>query len=1076
MTEPLTRAVDAPASAGLPVVRTDAERALAEFDEQLSSYLEAVKPRELVPSDREVSLGVAAGYTPPPPPPVMPKFRARTQFTNMVRALNPVSIAAGGLILPMIVLGMQRSFALWDQYIYNWSIPFVRSDLHLNFTELTTILSAVGIVSALLGPVVGYFADRVNRIRLLRVGALVSHIPSIFAGLAPTAGVFAASRIVSGVGPALVQPPLDPMLADYYPVRTRPRLYAFLQSLGLLSTLVFLVVLVFVFGKYTGWRVALVATGSLATLLSLLTFLVKEPVRGAMDREALGLPPDAKVPVQKPVPWSEAWRACRGIGTLRRLWVAEPFVQLGTNALLIFLYSALREQSVATAGSDAWYVKLLTGPYAIYFLITIPQFLGLVGVVFATPVADRLMRNRPGRIMYYAGLAQALFAVAIAAVVLSPNLLLSTILLWVSGTFRGLIEPARSTLLSVVVPARIRGQGFSSIQWFGLLGLLGLNVLGGVADQYDAKTAVLICVPVLLIGAGLLASAGNEADADIRKALAAAAADDEVKAARGRGRSKMLVARDVDVTYGGTQVLFNVDFDVDAGEIVALLGTNGAGKSTLLRAICGIHEASSGAIFLDGEDITHKPPFLNARDGIVFLPGGRAVFPTLTVRENLRAAGWLYREDEDYLAARTEEVLDFFPILRERFDTQAGNMSGGEQQQLALAQSFLMRPRLLMIDELSLGLAPAIVERLLDIVRAIHAQGTTIILVEQSVNVALTIAKRAVYMEKGAIRFDGPTEELLSRGDLVRAVFLGGTSGVSLSRTGARRPSRLDTSERALELEGISMSYGGVQALSDVSLHVDAGQIVGIIGPNGAGKTSLFDVISGFTPPDSGVVRIAGTDVTRLSPDARGRLGLSRSFQNTKLFPALTVRDNIKTALTHRMRGRNPMLAAVWAPPVRKAERQAERRAEHLIELLGLRAFADKFVNELSTGSRRLVDLACVLAVEPTTLLFDEPSSGLAQAEIEVLGPVVQRIAEETRCGVLVVEHDIPLVKGMSDRLVAMELGRVIATGEPDEVLADERVVRSYLAASNEVITRSGGFAAAVSTLERQNGAVGGSQ
>src|SRR3989475_5576304 len=143
--------------------------------------------------------------------------------------------------------------------------------------------------------------------------------------------------------------------------------------------------------------------------------------------------------------------------------------------------------------------------------------------------------------------------------------------------------------------------------------------------------------------------------------------------------------------------------------------------------------------------------------GIIQVPGGKAVFPTLTVAEHLRAGGWLYRDDPVYLKEATEQALGTFPRLRERYDQMAGNLSGGEQQMLALGMAFIAKPRLLMIDELSLGLAPAIVEQLLDIVRRIRDNGTAVILVEQSINIALTVAERAYFMEKGEVRFEGPT-------------------------------------------------------------------------------------------------------------------------------------------------------------------------------------------------------------------------------------------------------------------------------------------------------------------------------
>src|SRR5438105_7189519 len=240
-----------------------------------------------------------------------------------------------------------------------------------------------------------------------------------------------------------------------------------------------------------------------------------------------------------------------------------------------------------------------------------------------------------------------------------------------------------------------------------------------------------------------------------------------------------LVCRGIDVAYDKVQVLFGVDMDVERNEIVALLGTNGAGKSTLLKAISGLVDPAAGRIWFDGQDITKADAVTTSKMGIIQVPGGKAVFPTLTVAEHFKASAWLYqRDDPKEIDGRTEKVLELFPRVRERWDQMAGNLSGGEQQQLALGMAFVAKPKLLIIDELSLGLAPTIVEQLLEIVRQIHAQGCTILLVEQSVNVALTVANRAYFMEKGEVRFSGPTEELLERGDILRSVFLQGAASV----------------------------------------------------------------------------------------------------------------------------------------------------------------------------------------------------------------------------------------------------------------------------------------------------------
>src|SRR5438067_9324803 len=297
-----------------------------------------------------------------------------------------------------------------------------------------------------------------------------------------------------------------------------------------------------------------------------------------------------------------------------------------------------------------------------------------------------------------------------------------------------------------------------------------------------------------------------------------------------------LSCRGVDVAYDQVQVLFGVDLDVEEGEIVALLGTDGAGKSTLLKAVSGLVDPIAGSIFFDGRDVTHADAVATSKLGIIQVPGGRAVFPTLTVAEHFRCGTWLYAgEDEAAVQARIDRVLELFPRLRERWDQMAGNLSGGEQQQLGLGMAFVAKPRLLIIDELSLGLAPTIVEQLLDIVRAIHDQGCTIVLVEQSVNVALTIASRAYFMEKGEVRFSGPTEELLERGDILRSVFLQGAAAGKGPKSQARAAAAPASKKGAgddppvLEVSGLTRRFGGITAVDDVSFTLAPGEILGLI-------------------------------------------------------------------------------------------------------------------------------------------------------------------------------------------------------------------------------------------------------
>jgi ABC-type branched-subunit amino acid transport system ATPase component len=264
----------------------------------------------------------------------------------------------------------------------------------------------------------------------------------------------------------------------------------------------------------------------------------------------------------------------------------------------------------------------------------------------------------------------------------------------------------------------------------------------------------------------------------------------------------ILVCDHVDVSYGPVQVLFGLDLTVDAGEIVALLGTNGAGKSTLLKAISGLVTPKAGSIHFDGTDIT-------AQMGLIQMPGGKGVFPQMSVRENLRLACWMFRHDKDRTDRKIEEILALFPRLRDRYTALAGDTSGGEQQMLTLAMALVNEPQLLMIDELSLGLAPTIVGDLIDVVHGIHETGVTIIVVEQSINVALTLAQRAVFMEKGEFRFSGPTAELLERPDILRSVFIAGAgAGTKTPPARSTLPRQPSTGSLPRAMPGLSSNAG----------------------------------------------------------------------------------------------------------------------------------------------------------------------------------------------------------------------------------------------------------------------------
>lgn len=255
----------------------------------------------------------------------------------------------------------------------------------------------------------------------------------------------------------------------------------------------------------------------------------------------------------------------------------------------------------------------------------------------------------------------------------------------------------------------------------------------------------------------------------------------------------LLSVRNIDFSYGELQVLFDISLDVHPGEALALLGTNGAGKSTLLRVVAGLETPSAGSVTFAGRDITGTAAERLATGGLVLINGGRGVFGDMTVEENLQMQGLQIRKDRAVVRERTEHVMATFPRLAERLSQPAGRLSGGEQQQLAIAKALLLGPQLLCIDELSLGLAPVVVGELLEIVRRLHQEGTTLLVVEQSLNIAAELCERAVFLEKGQVRFEGRTVDLLERDDIARAVFFGGDVSSDEGPPATATPTRPDT-------------------------------------------------------------------------------------------------------------------------------------------------------------------------------------------------------------------------------------------------------------------------------------------
>ena len=950
-------------------------------------------------------------------------------------------LCGGEAVFPIVVLFGLNAVDEFDRAAFGILLPEIREHFDLDFSTMLGLVGLASVAALALQVPIAQIADRRKRVPLAVAGALVWALFSGLTGFATGIVVLTIARSGSALGKAVIDPTHNSLISDYYPIESRTKVFsvhraanavgAFLGPLsaGLLAF-------------YFGWRTPFVVFMVPTVIFAVLAMRLREPIRGRWERQATGVSDEVARTEEEAPSFSESWRTVHKVQSLRRIWYSLPFLATGLIGF-VTLASLLYDQEFGLDERARGVAAAIAEPF---------QLVGLV--LGARFIAKRYAGNVAGLARVGANIALAA-AVLAGAFALSPNIVVAVAINCVISAALAVLAPAIFSALSLAIPPRARATGFSVASLWIIPGLGVLPIIGWIADEISIRVGMLVMIPLFLIGGLIQRTIGNVIVDDIAQVWQSAAARSESLYERRQGRSKLLVLRGVRSGYDGVEILHGIDLDLDEGEIIALLGTNGAGKSTLLKTISGVVEADRGAVIFDGRDITHAPPHEIAAFGIVQMPGGAGVFGSLTVSENLDLAGWTQRRDAESVKRARHEVLEMFPILAERLDQPAANLSGGQQQMLALGMSFVMRPRVLLIDELSLGLAPVVVGQMLPIVKRMSQEGVTVVLVEQSVNVALTVAERAYFLERGEVRFSGPTAELLERPDVLRSVFLSGASVGDASPTSDSNGSVVDH-DIVLSTRDVVTSFGGIRAVDGVSLDVHAREIVGVIGPNGAGKTTLFDVISGFAPLFSGSVHVGGVDVSSASPNGRARAGLGRSFQDARLFPELTVAETLAVSLERWVANRSALAASMYLPPVFDSEQAVRQRVDELIELLGLGDYERKFVRELSTGTRRIVDLACLVAHRPTVILLDEPTSGLAQREVEALAPVVRRLRDEMGAALLVVEHDIPFVSSVADRLVAMDQGRVVTSGPPGEVLVHPHVVESYLGTSSAAIARSG--------------------
>jgi ABC-type branched-subunit amino acid transport system ATPase component len=506
----------------------------------------------------------------------------------------------------------------------------------------------------------------------------------------------------------------------------------------------------------------------------------------------------------------------------------------------------------------------------------------------------------------------------------------------------------------------------------------------------------------------------------------------------------LLSVRDLTVAYAGAvHALRGVSLEVAEGAILGVLGSNGAGKTTLLRAISGTltsqrGSVSGGTIELASRSLLGLDPAQIARAGVVQVPEGRRIFSRLTVAENLRAGGLAARDKVERERARAW-VHELFPILAERGGQRAGLLSGGEQQMLAIGRALMAGPRVLLLDEPSLGLAPRIVEQIGDVIREINREGVTVVLVEQNAAMALAVADDALVLEVGGVSLAGPARNLADNPQ-VRDRYLGVED-----RAASPRPAA-PAAERAGELvvEGLTVRFDGITALSDVSFTVSPGSMHALIGPNGAGKSTCLNVLSGVYEASAGNVRYRGRELRGLRPHRIAALGVSRTFQNISLSPSATVLDNLLLA-RHRLMRAGFLADGLRLPRARRERVQHEARVREIAVLLDLERVIERPVHTLSYGTRKRVELARALCAEPGLLLLDEPVAGMTRDESTAMAAAIASARVELGISAVVVEHDMAFVMGIADRVTVLDFGRRIADGAPREVQDDPEVRRAYL-------------------------------
>jgi ABC-type branched-subunit amino acid transport system ATPase component/sugar phosphate permease len=660
-------------------------------------------------------------------------------------------------------------------------ISLIGHNLEVSFHMSNAALGAVafvGQVSQLLWAVpLALWADRGSRKTVAAVALLVFAVFGSLMALSPNVWAFAFLYIAASVGSGVNNTVHNSYLSDAYPTEARGRVFSWHNLSDPLSQTVGILIFVYVVTVAHSWRYGLLVA-LVGIPMGFALFTLREPEKGANESSHILKASGMDLHSQQ----EKAPRVLLGSAMTRLLRIRSLYYELVAVAILGFVGTG-----ASLFGNLFFFDKYHLDTASrgdIYAIIGLAAFLGLP---LAYVIGDRYFRRAPQRPLIIAGVCISAYGVLFVSSLYVPKL-------WMAVTLQTLANAAVSPLaicifmtLAATAPPEMRTICFAMFGVYSLVfgGFAGSVIVGAISDAIGGLHGIIVSLtiiaPVCLVGGFLLILGSRSVKRDITLVI-----EDvierytEGKRRQEGGEIPSLQVHNLDFYYGTNQVLFDVNLEVEQGEMVALLGTNGAGKSTLLRAVSGLSHPHRGVVRIFGMNCTYLEPEQIIDQGVALLVGGKMTFPGLSVRDNLRIGGHIMRRDRAKSAAALREAMEVFPELADRIEQAAGTLSGGEQQMLALARVMMTRPRLLLIDELALGLAPMTVDRLMGMVRRINEEGATVILVEQSVNRAMSLAERCFFMERGEIRFDGPTAELMQRDDLLRPVFLG-TASTGLS-------------------------------------------------------------------------------------------------------------------------------------------------------------------------------------------------------------------------------------------------------------------------------------------------------